>query len=538
MFNFGKNRLFRKIFWLLFFGITFVIVVFGFVGASIQKRSILELLHSEAKSLAQTITFSTTNALITEDSSYLIEFNTQYLQNNTKVKNLIIAKSSEQYFDIKKDLWSFDNKISDVFKKMQKREDVFDIIYSPNLKENVFHYTYPMKFSGIQWGWLHLSFDLKEYNQKIDSLYKQFFVLFIALVLLSFVISNYVAKKFTDPIIKLNETVSAITSENLDIKVDVESNDEIGELSSAFNDMISQLNISQKRLKNSHENLEKRVNERTSELSHANERLSEKSNELSELNKNLDTKVKVEIEKRREQEQMLLHQSRLAAMGEMVGNIAHQWRQPLNALGIIIQNIQLSYKMNKLDEEFLSKSVNDSMDLTLMMSKTIDDFRNFFLPNKHEEFFFLDNSLNSSLELIDSTFKNYNIKVFVDIDKKLESKGFPNEFAQAILNVLSNAKDALIEKQIQEPKISVLLKKNKDMGIIVISDNAMGIDEAVIPKIFEPYFTTKEQGKGTGIGLYMSKMIIEQNMKGRIFARNIKDGVEFVIEMPLYLKNS
>ena len=207
MFNFRKNRLFRKIFWLLFFGITFVIVVFGFVGASLQKRAILELLHSEAKSLAQTITFSTTNALITEDSSYLIEFNTQYLQNNTKVKNIIIAKSEKQYFDIKKDLWSFDNKISDVFKKMQKSEDVFDIIYSPNLKENVFHYTYPMEFSGIQWGWLHLSFDLKEYNQKIDSLYKQFFLLFVALVLLSFIISNYVAKKFTDPIIKLNETV-------------------------------------------------------------------------------------------------------------------------------------------------------------------------------------------------------------------------------------------------------------------------------------------------------------------------------------------
>jgi len=533
MFSLKSNKLFIKVFRLLFIGIILISVTFGFIGITLQKQSILELLHSGAKSLAQSITFVSSDALIIDDNSYLIEFNSEYIRKNEKIKNVIIAKNDGTYFNIKKNSWSYEKTIPDTLKKMQTEEESYAILYSDVLNEEVFHYTYPIYFSGISWGWLHLSFDLKEYNERISSMYLQFFYLLISLTVLFFIIAYYIAKLFSAPIIELNKTVSSITSDNLDVRVETLRDDEIGELSRAFNNMISQLSTSQKRLKNSHEDLERRVQKRTAEIKLANESLEDKSHELSELNKNLDTKVKLEIEKRRKQEEMLLQQSRLAAMGEMVGNIAHQWRQPLNALSIIIQNIALSYQMGKLNEEFMQKSVDESMDLTTMMSKTIDDFRHFFMPNKKKKDFLLSKSLNSSLELIGSTFKNYNIEVHKDINENLYVTGFPNEFAQALLNVLSNAKDALIENKIKMPEVYVSLKKENDKGIIYIRDNAGGIKEDILNKVFEPYFTTKEQGKGTGIGLYMSKIIIEQNMKGKIYARNVDNGVEFIIEMPL-----
>ncbi|UTJ06227.1 ATP-binding protein [Arcobacter roscoffensis] len=516
-----------------------ITIIFAVIGVSLQKKAVLELMQSEAKSLAQSITFVISKSLLIDDDSSIIDFNKQYIKKADKVKNVIISKSNEKdYFIIRKESWEHKQEISETFTKMQKKTPISSMVHSPFLNEEVFHYVYPMEISGITWGWLHISLDLKKYYEKLEHLYAQYLVLFFSFTFLAFVISFYIARTFVRPIVELNKTVSQVSSDNLDvIKVDNVSNDEVGELTKAFNSMISQLSTSQKSLKKYQADLEKRVQERTADLEKANKSLNEKSEQLEELNKNLDTKVKKEIEKRKEQEQMLLQQSRLAAMGEMVGNIAHQWRQPLNALGIIIQNIDLSYKIGKLNEEFMKKSIDESLDLTTMMSKTIDDFRNFFIPNKKKENFLLHESLNSSLELIGSTFKNYNISVKRDIDKGLEVFGFPNEFAQALLNILSNAKDALIEKRVAKPEVCVKLKKHEDMGKIFISDNAGGIDEEVMLKIFEPYFTTKEQGKGTGIGLYMSKMIIEQNMKGKIYAKNIDKGVSFIIEIPLKQKD-
>lgn len=533
MISLRSNKLFKKVFRLLFLGITFVTLIFAFITVTLQKKSIEELLHSEAKSFAQSIVFITSNAFISDDNSYLIEFNTQYIKNNDKIKNLIIAKANGEFLNIKKEGWAFSTEMEKKLVEMQESEDRYKIIHSSIVNEDVFHYTYPIYFSGVSWGWLHLSFDLAEYNQKVTSLYQQFFALFIAFVIFSFIVAFYIAKVFSEPIIDLNKTVSSVTSDNLDVRVENIRDDEIGELSMAFNNMISQLSTSQKNLKISYENLEKRVQERTSQLEDVNSSLSEKSEELRLLNINLDNKVKVEVAKRRKQEQMLLQQSRLAAMGEMVGNIAHQWRQPLNALGIIIQNIDLCYRINKLDASFMKKSVNDSIELTTMMSKTIDDFRNFFLPNKEKKIFLLNESLDNSLKLISATFKNYNIHVSKDMDDGLKVIGFPNEFAQALLNILTNAKDAHIENNIKTPEVYIKLKKVIDKAVISICDNAGGISDEVLSKIFDPYYTTKEQGKGTGIGLYMSKMIIEQNMNGKIYARNKDEGLEFIIEMPL-----
>ncbi|WP_164968159.1 sensor histidine kinase [Arcobacter sp. CECT 8986] len=246
----------------------------------------------------------------------------------------------------------------------------------------------------------------------------------------------------------------------------------------------------------------------------------------------LKIKVKEEIDKQRKQEQMLIQQSKLAAMGEMIGNIAHQWRQPLNALGLVMQNIQFAYKMGDLNEEFLQRSVDKANMLTTNMSKTIDDFRNFFKPNKEKELFDVAKTIKKAIYLMESTLHNHQIQLEEDIEENIKVYGFENEFSQGILNILSNAKDAIVEKDIKDGKIRIKAHQTVDNVIIEIEDNAGGIEESIKEKIFEPYFTTKEEGKGTGIGLYMTKIIVENNMQGRIFIQDIPSGISFVIHLP------
>ncbi len=251
------------------------------------------------------------------------------------------------------------------------------------------------------------------------------------------------------------------------------------------------------------------------------------------LNKKLQIEVEKEIKKQREQEQILIQQSKLAAMGEMIGNIAHQWRQPLNALGLVMQNIQFAYQQGDLDEKFMDKAVLKINTLTSNMSKTIDDFRNFFKPNKTKSYFKINETIEKTIFLLESTFEHYNIKIQRDLSGDIELFGFSSEFSQSILNILSNAKDALIETNPENKKIVVKSYKKDEIAIIEIEDNAGGIDTKIKDKIFEPYFTTKEEGKGTGIGLYMTKTIIENNMQGRLEVENIRDGIKFIMKLPI-----
>jgi len=233
-------------------------------------------------------------------------------------------------------------------------------------------------------------------------------------------------------------------------------------------------------------------------------------------------------------DKLIQEQSRLISMGEMVGNIAHQWRQPLNALGLILQNLKFSYEIGELDEKMIDKSVKKATMLTENMSKTIDDFRNFFRPNKAKENFKINEGITKAVELIESTFEHHNIKLEKDFTStETEFFGFPNEFSQVVLNLLTNAKDAVLENKIENPLIIVQTKKDDEYIYISIKDNGLGIKSEIINKIFEPYFTTKDEGKGTGIGLYMSKIIIENNMNGKIEVKNEEDGANVTIKLPL-----
>ena len=226
---------------------------------------------------------------------------------------------------------------------------------------------------------------------------------------------------------------------------------------------------------------------------------------------------------------LLQQQSRQAAMGEMIGNIAHQWRQPLNALGLVLQNIYFEHQMGKLDDEFMDRSVEKGKRLIQTMSGTIDDFRNFFKPNKLKERFKISKVINNMVDLIGASYQNNGIALELILDDSLEIEGYSGEFSQVILNLMSNAKDAFIENSVVDKKVIISSRREADNMIVEISDNAGGIPNEVIKKIFDPYFTTKEEGKGTGIGLYMSKTIIETNMKGFLSVVNENNGAKFII---------
>jgi len=251
-----------------------------------------------------------------------------------------------------------------------------------------------------------------------------------------------------------------------------------------------------------------------------------------ELSKTLDDRVKQEIEKNRQKEQLLIHQSKMAGMGEMIGNIAHQWRQPLNALGLGIQKIKMLYDADMLTEEKFNQSVKKSNMLIKKMSETIDDFRNFFKVDKEKQNFRLEDAIDDTLELLDASLKVNNIEVIVlHQDDGINVFGYKNELEQVLLNIVNNAKDALMENNIQNSKIEIKTLKLDDDVLVEISDNAGGIPEDIIDKIFDPYFTTKEQGKGTGVGLYMSKTIIETNMSGSLSVSNSENGAKFTIKI-------
>jgi len=280
--------------------------------------------------------------------------------------------------------------------------------------------------------------------------------------------------------------------------------------------------------------LEHRVAERTKELATTIDSLHSEIRERELAEKKLleETTVRIQAtEALREKEQMLIQQSRQAAMGEMIGNIAHQWRQPLNTLGLTVQQLQLFYDMNEFTKEFLDTSVNRSMQLIQHMSQTIDDFRNYFKPDKQKSNFKVLDAINSTLSLIEDSFKSQHIGIELVTQSDSVIHSFRNEFAQVVLNILNNARDVLTERGIKNPRVTITLGCENGRAVITISDNAGGIPEEIIGKIFDPYFTTKGPQSGTGVGLFMSKTIIEKNMGGSLTVQNTADGAEFRIEV-------
>ena len=252
-----------------------------------------------------------------------------------------------------------------------------------------------------------------------------------------------------------------------------------------------------------------------------------KTAKLQHLNTHLENEIMKQVNDIREKDKYLIAQSRLAAMGEMIGNIAHQWRQPLNALGLIQQKIQLFHNRGHLNGDKLVQNLDKSMVLIDSMSSTIDDFRNFFNPNKKKVEFAVVDVVHKAFSMIEASFKNNNIECRISVpDESLTLYRYQNELSQVILNLLNNAKDVLIEKGVDGAYVLIVVEKDKEDVVIECCDNGGGISTEIRSRIFEPYFTTKGE-LGTGLGLYMSKMIVEDNMNGKMEVSNTQEGVCF-----------
>jgi signal transduction histidine kinase len=263
----------------------------------------------------------------------------------------------------------------------------------------------------------------------------------------------------------------------------------------------------------------------------AEDALAEKHRELDELNRTLEARIGRAADELLRKDRLLITQGRLAAMGEMINNIAHQWRQPLNALGLVIQQLPYFHESGELNGKILADNVAKSMELLQHMSRTIDDFRNFFRSEKEIIPFPVNKVIRQSISLIEASFKSNKIRIAFQTESDPIITGYPNEYAQALLNILINARDALVERNVCDPLISLHAFAERGKTVVTITDNAGGIAEEIIGKLFDPYFTTRGPDKGTGIGLFMAMTIIEKNMGGRLTVRNTGNGAEFRIEV-------
>ncbi len=272
---------------------------------------------------------------------------------------------------------------------------------------------------------------------------------------------------------------------------------------------------------------------------------------LKNVQEELKVKVKEEIEKNRQKDAFIVQQNKLASMGSMLGSIAHQWRQPLNNVQLILHFIRDNCSNDQMPKEMLKEYINRAKTQIEYMSQTIDDFRDFYQPSKHKNYFNLEQSFKKILRLVEDQIggKDIEIDFFCKGDIWMES--YENELKQAVLNILNNAKDAIIQRREKEQfdaVIKIVVKKveggkvknmfekfdsKKNFAIISISNNGGEIKEDIIDRIFEPYFTTKFESQGTGIGLYMTKVIVEKNLEGKISVKNIKNGVDFELILPI-----
>lgn len=235
-------------------------------------------------------------------------------------------------------------------------------------------------------------------------------------------------------------------------------------------------------------------------------------------------------QKLEEKQKIIFLQSRMASLGQMLGNIAHQWRQPLTELNLSLFNLKKAFE-NQNKKEFESFYSN-SKDLILGMSDTIEDFTNFFAPQKQKERFLINIAINEALKILSRVIEDEKIAITFDITKGLEIFGIKNEFTQVLVNLIQNSKDAFNQHKILDKKILLKSYKDKDFIFFELIDNALGIPQEIVDNIYEPYFTTKHQSSGTGLGLFIAKIIIENSFEGEILYEQTTNGSRFTLKFP------
>jgi len=363
----------------------------------------------------------------------------------------------------------------------------------------------------------------KEISHFIMNLVNELTIYTIVMIILVVFIAILIANYITSSIKKLIVGTERFKENDFDYVIDIKSKDEIGILANSFNSMAQ----STKSLFQIREKL-------TVDLRKSNDELQLSKYKLEELNETLELEIKREIAHNRTKDIQLLHQSKMASLGEMIANIAHQWRQPLSVISTTASGMKLENEYNLLDDEKFNKHCDSIVYKTEYLSKTIDTFRNFIKEEKEIKEIIIQDSIDMALNIINTTLRNHHIELIIDIHSSdpLKLHIVSGELEQVIINVINNAKDILLEREIEKPYVKISLHKYNKFISINIEDNGGGIDKKIIGKIFEPYFTTKHQSLGTGLGLHMSYKIVKESLQGNIHVVNTNVGAKFFIEIP------
>ncbi|HEX5330196.1 ATP-binding protein [Sulfuricurvum sp.] len=378
-----------------------------------------------------------------------------------------------------------------------------------------------------KWGEMHIVYSLKQLKEevkkaeenkklKIQSSVRKAIFTSVVLASILLIFSYFFARKLISPILVLTDTAKEIASGNLDVSEKlsaIKSNDEIGLLATSFVEMAKQLDASYK------------------ELYVLNTNLENKTLELQELNASLEQRVAQKVAQITEQEKLMISQSRLAAMGEMMSMVAHQWRQPLATITLMIADEKIKSLVSSKESDETDKILDKISDIIIYLSNLINDFQTYFKPDKSTENISTALLIERMEQIIQTRIQYEKVQMHCEIGENVFIETYANEVVQVLINIVNNAIDILVERNQIDRHIWINIMHNSEHVTISVEDNGGGIANSIIDHVFDPYFSTKSKN-GTGIGLYMAKMIIEKHIGGVLSVTNTKEGACFAITLP------
>jgi two-component system, NtrC family, sensor kinase len=362
-----------------------------------------------------------------------------------------------------------------------------------SLEDERFDTNIPITLFSESLGKVYLGLSTKFYIQAKKEMITRSIIIALVELILSAILLITVSKWIIKNLVKLTQSANAIAHGDYSQRINLGDSKETYELQESFNLMAK--------------NIEKNI----IDLKHLNK----KEKELFE-------ELKAQVKKNHEQNIFLKHQSRMAIIGEMLNNIAHQWRQPLNAITVQMSGLKLRKELNLIEEKEIEETSESVIKYANYLSNTIDDFRDYIKDySSKKEYFNIETSFNKAIDIVSASLKNNYITLNIEhSENELLVNGVINELTQVFINILNNSKDILNENDIKEKVIEVKFLKENGKITVTIQDNAGGVKEDIIDKIFDPYFTTKYNNQGTGIGLYMSSKIIHEHFSGEIIVKN------------------